>query len=120
MEPHELRAYCLSRRGAREDFPFGEGVAVYKVAGKMFALMPTDGAVQISLKCDPIWAAMLRQTYAAIIPGPHLNKRHWNGVVVNSSIPDDELREMIDHSYELVVKGLPRAKRETLSKCSEQ
>jgi predicted DNA-binding protein (MmcQ/YjbR family) len=114
MNRSELRAYCLSKRGAREDFPFGEDVAVYKVMGKMFALIPVDAPPQISLKCDPTFAEVLRQTYAAVTPAYHLNKQHWNGVRVDDSIPDDEIQEMIDHSYELVVKGLSKKAREKL------
>jgi predicted DNA-binding protein (MmcQ/YjbR family) len=93
---------------AREDFPFGEDVAIYKVMGKMFALIPVDATNQISLKCDPTFAEVLRQTYAEGTPGWHLNKRHWNDVITDGSIPDDEIEEMIDHSYDLVVKGLSK------------
>jgi predicted DNA-binding protein (MmcQ/YjbR family) len=114
MNRNELRAYCLSKRGAGEDFPFGEDVAVYKVMGKMFALMPVNAPSQISLKCDPAFADVLRQTYAAVTPAYHLNKQHWNGIMIDGSIPDDEIQEMIDHSYELVVKGLSKKDREKL------
>jgi predicted DNA-binding protein (MmcQ/YjbR family) len=74
MNRDELRANCLSKRGAREDFPFGDDVAVYKVMGKLFALLPVDAPNQISLKCDPTFAEVLRQTYAEVTPGYHLNK----------------------------------------------
>ena len=114
MNRDELKAYCLSKRGAREDFPFGDDVAVYKVVGKMFALIPVDASNQISLKCDPTFAEVLRQTYAEVTPGYHLNKQHWNSVITDGSIPEDEIQEMIDHSYELVVKGLSKKERAKL------
>jgi predicted DNA-binding protein (MmcQ/YjbR family) len=115
MERHDLRAYCLSKLGAREDFPFGEDVAVLKVADKMFALLPVSGPVSISLKCDPAWAVVLRDTYPAVTPGYHLNKRHWNSLLMDGTIPDEEVQEMIDHSYDLVVKSLTQAQRKTLA-----
>lgn len=108
MERHDLRAYCLSKRAVIEDFPFGEDVAVYKVEGKVFALLPVDAPISISLKCDPTLAGILRETYTAVTPGWHLNKKHWNTVKVDGSIPDGEILEMIDHSYEQVVKGMPK------------
>ncbi len=119
MNRDHLRAYCLSKRGAHEDFPFGEEVAVYKVMGKIFALIPVNVPTQISLKCDPTFAEVLRQTYAAVTPAYHLNKQHWNGVLVDGSIPDDEIEEMIDHSYELVVKRLSKKDREKLERGME-
>ncbi len=114
MNRDDVRGHCLSKPGAFEDFPFGEGVAVIKVSDKMFALIPMAVPVQISLKCDPDWAAILRQTFPAVQPGYHLNKRHWNTVTLDGSIPDDQLYEMIDHSYDLVVKSLPRSVRDSL------
>jgi predicted DNA-binding protein (MmcQ/YjbR family) len=114
MERNELRAYCLSKRAAIEDFPFGEEVAVFKVGGKVFALLPVSGPISISLKCDPTLAVVLRETYAAVTPGYHLNKKHWNTVEVDGSIPEDEIEEMIDHSYEQVMKGLTKKEREKL------
>src|SRR5688500_7525605 len=108
MERSELRTFCLSKRAVIEDFPFGEEVAVYKVEGKVFALLPVAPPTSISLKCDPTLAGILRETYAAVTPGWHLNKKHWNTVKVDGSIPDGEILEMIDHSYEQVVKGLPK------------
>lgn len=116
MDRTVLREYCLSKRATVEEFPFGEGVAVFKVAGKVFALLPVEGATRISLKCDPMLAVMLRETYPTVTPGYHLNKKHWNTVEVDGSIPDSEIFDMIDHSYEQVVKGLSRAERENLVK----
>ncbi len=114
MDRNDLRNYCLSHAAAVEDFPFGDGVAVMKVMGKMFALIPIDAPPRISLKCEPTLAEILRQTYPAVTPGYHLNKRHWNSIEVDGSIPDDEIRDMIDTSYDLVVKSLPKTQREQL------
>jgi predicted DNA-binding protein (MmcQ/YjbR family) len=114
-----LRNYCASRSGAVEDYPFGEDTVVYKVAGKMFALIPLDNRDQpptINLKCDPTLAEILRNIYDAVQPGYHMNKRHWNTVTVDGSIPDDEIYDMIDQSYALVVKSLKKDEREQLAK----
>jgi predicted DNA-binding protein (MmcQ/YjbR family) len=109
-------ASCLGKPGAVEDYPFGDGVAVCKVAGKMFALVPLGGEPgSVSLKCDPDRAAWLRRQYAAITAGYHLSKRHWNTVELDGSVPEDELLDLIDHSYELVVASLPRAARDKLN-----
>lgn len=109
----DLRAYCNKLPEAEETFPFDADTLVMKVVGKMFALIPADGA-SISLKCEPELAVILRQTYPAVQGGYHLNKRHWNTVTSDGTIPDDELYEMIDNSYHLVVKGLPKKDRERL------
>ncbi|HEX4812284.1 MAG TPA: MmcQ/YjbR family DNA-binding protein [Nonomuraea sp.] len=109
-------AACAARPGSVEDYPFGDEVAVFKVGGKMFALValgPPPGGV--SLKCDPDLVDDLRSRYAAITAGYHLNKRHWNTVTLDGSVPDDELLDLIDHSYELVVSRLPRAERDKLN-----
>jgi predicted DNA-binding protein (MmcQ/YjbR family) len=103
---------CARLPGAVEDYPFGDGVAVFKVGGRMFALVPLDGDPgRVNLKCDPELALHLRARYGAVRPGYHQNKRHWNTVDLDGSIPDDELQEMIDHSYELVLGQLPRVRR---------
>ncbi len=115
----DVRAYCLSRPAAVEEFPFGPDVRVFKVMGKMFALMPVD-TLSISLKCDPVLAQMQRDTYPAVQPGYHLNKRHWNSVTVDGTIADDEIEEMIRHSYDLIVKKLKKADRETLAKMAKE
>jgi predicted DNA-binding protein (MmcQ/YjbR family) len=109
-------AACLAKPGSAEDYPFGDEVAVFKVADKMFALVPLgESPGSVSLKCDPDLAADLRQTYAAITPGYHLNKRHWNTVTLDGSVPEEELLELIDHSYQLVVARLSRAERAKLN-----
>jgi predicted DNA-binding protein (MmcQ/YjbR family) len=108
-------AECGARPGAIEDYPFGDEVAVFKAGGKMFALVslgPPPGSV--SLKCDPDLAVELRRQYPAVTAGYHLSKRHWNTVSLDDSVPDDELTEMIAHSYALVVAGLTRAQRAAL------
>jgi predicted DNA-binding protein (MmcQ/YjbR family) len=106
---------CASLPGAVEDYPFGDGITVFKVGGRMFALVPLEGEpATVNLKCDPDLALALRARYAAVRPGYHQNKRHWNTVELDGSIEEDEVREMIDHSYELVVAGLPRADRSRL------
>ncbi len=114
----QVIAACSAEPGSAEDYPFGDEVAVFRVAGKMFALVtlgPAPGSV--SLKCDPDLAAGLRRRYAAITAGYHLNKRHWNTVTLDGSVPEDELLDLIDHSYELVVARLPRAERDKLNTC---
>jgi predicted DNA-binding protein (MmcQ/YjbR family) len=109
--------FCGRLPGAVEDYPFGEGVAVFKVGGRMFALVSLEGDPgSVNLKCDPELALELRARYSAVRPGYHQDKRHWNTVDLDESIDGEELREMIDHSYGLVVGGLPRAQRASLPK----
>ena len=112
----DVLGLCGRLPGAVEDYPFGDEVAVFKVGGRMFALVSLDGDPgRVNLKCDPGLALELRARYSAVRPGYHQDKRHWNTVDLDGSIADNELREMIDHSYGLVVDGLPRAKRPRLS-----
>lgn len=109
-----IKQYLLDKPEAIEDFPFGPDVAVYKVRDKIFALMNAENekagsankGIRINLKCDPIEAEQLRMVFDAVIPGYHMNKKHWNTVIINGSIPDGEVRRMIDNSYKLVAKGL--------------
>jgi predicted DNA-binding protein (MmcQ/YjbR family) len=115
-QPGWVIAACSAKPGAVEDYPFGDEVAVFKVAGKMFALMPLGEAPgSVSLKCDPDLATSLRGRYAAITPGYHLSKRHWNTVTLDGSVPGEEVLELIDHSYDLVVGRLTRAQRDQLT-----
>lgn len=116
MDREDLRRECGTLKGAREDFPFGPEVSVYKVMDKVFALIPTSGRVDISLKCDPMRAVMLRETYPAITPGYHLNKNHWNSIDCDGSVPDDEISDLIDHSYTLVVNALTKKQRQELDR----
>ena len=115
MNPAELRAHCLSFTGAGETFPFGPETSVFKVAGKMFALSQLGAdSLRVSLKCEPELAAALRGAHAAVLPGYHLNKRHWNTVIIDGSMPDDAILDMIEDSYDLVVSKLPRGRRQSL------
>jgi predicted DNA-binding protein (MmcQ/YjbR family) len=115
MNPAELRDHCLSFTGAEETFPFGPNTSVFKVAGKMFALSELAAdPLRVSLKCEPVLAGALREAHAAVLPGYHLDKRHWNTVVVDGSLSDDAIRDMIEDSYDLVVSNLPRADRRAL------
>jgi predicted DNA-binding protein (MmcQ/YjbR family) len=108
-------AACGAKPGSAEDYPFGDGAAVFKVAGRMFALVSLGRPLgSVSLKCDPRLAEDLRARYAAITPGYHLNKRHWNTVELDGSVPDEELLDLIDHSYDLIVTSLTRAQRDSL------
>ena len=112
MDLAKFREYCLSKPQATEGTPFGPDTLVFKVGGKMFALASLDEVpVTANLKCDPDLALDLRDRYEQVRPGYHMNKKHWNTVEIESGIPDAELRKMVDHSYELVVKSLPRATR---------
>lgn len=107
---------CGAKPGSVEDYPFGPEAAVFKVAGKMFALVSLGAPPgSVSLKCDPDLAVGLRRQHAAITAGYHLSKRHWNTITLDGSVPHDQLLDLIDHSYELVVAGLPRAERDRLS-----
>ena len=112
----QVIAACGAKPGAVEDYPFGDDTAVFKVGGKMFALVPLGPPPgSISLKCDPDLAVELRAQYPAITAGYHLSKRHWNTIQLDGSVPSEELIELIGHSYELVVAGLTRAERNKLS-----
>jgi predicted DNA-binding protein (MmcQ/YjbR family) len=115
MNARALRRCCLAQTGAVEDFPFGPDHSVFKVAGKMFALTALQRApLEVSLKCEPDLAVQLRDSYSAIRAGYHLNKRHWNTVRLDGSIPDQLVRDLIEDSYDLVVSGLPKRTREQL------
>jgi predicted DNA-binding protein (MmcQ/YjbR family) len=108
-----VRDYCLSKEGTiTEELPFGEGVLVYKVEGKMFLLTMLDRRpLSINLKADPEYAIELRERYESVKPGYHQNKKYWNTVVLDDTIPSHVVLTMIDHSYEQVVSGLPKKKR---------
>lgn len=116
MNIEELRDYCLSLKGTTESFPFDEVTLVIKVQGKMFALIPLDNIdTQIALKCDPERAVTLREEFSAIVPAWHFNKKYWNTVLIDPMISRSFLCELIKHSYDLVVAGLPRKLREEIS-----
>jgi predicted DNA-binding protein (MmcQ/YjbR family) len=115
MDATALRAWCLRQAGAVEDFPFGPEHSVFKVAGKMFALSALDRApLEVSVKCEPDLAVALRDSYPAIRPGYHLNKRHWNTITLDGSLADELVRDLIEDSYDLVVSALPKRVREQL------
>jgi len=117
MNIETFREYCLSKPAATEDTPFGPGNIVFKVGGKMFALAALDEVPPaVNLKCDPDLALELRDRYAQVRPGYHMNKKHWNMVELDGVIPEKEIREMVDHSYDLVVRSLSKARREKLPK----
>jgi predicted DNA-binding protein (MmcQ/YjbR family) len=105
----EFREYCLTKPNATEGTPFGEETLVFKVGGKMFALASLDAVPpRVNLKCDPERALDLRDRYEEVQPGYHMNKKHWNTVELSGGVPEVELREMVDHSYDLVVARLPK------------
>jgi len=102
MNIESLREYCISKSNVEEGFPFGEDTLVFKVKGKIFALANLDGDLSINLKCDPEFALELREKYTSVQPGYHMNKKHWNTVLLDGTIPDSEIINWIDHSYSLV------------------
>lgn len=111
MNAARLRAFCLEFNAAAEEFPFGPETSVFKVLGKMFALSALNARpLTVNLKCEPEIAVQLRADHPAIVPGWHMNKRHWNTVTVGE-LPEKMVRELIEDSYDLVVAGLPKAER---------
>ena len=105
MNIETIRDYCLSKPGAEETLPFGPDVIVFKVNGKVFLLLPLDTEeLRFNVKCDPDLAIELREQYSSVLPGWHMNKKHWNTIVVDGTVPSKLIREWIDHSYELVNK----------------
>jgi predicted DNA-binding protein (MmcQ/YjbR family) len=115
MDATQLRRWCLHQAGAIEDFPFGPETSVFKVGGKIFALSALERApLEVSVKCEPDLALALRDSYRGVRPGYHLNKRHWNTISLDGSMPDQLVRDMIEDSYDLVVSALPKRVREQL------
>ncbi|NQX91902.1 MAG: MmcQ/YjbR family DNA-binding protein [Flavobacteriales bacterium] len=114
MNIEEFREYCIVKPGVTEETPFGPDTLVFKVEGKMFALAGMVDFKSINLKCDPEKALEYREEYHAVRPGYHMNKKHWNTVDVNMDVNDDLLKDMINHSFDLVVKSLPAAKRKII------
>ena len=114
MELQAIIDYCASKKAATQEFPFDDTTLVFKVASKMFALIGLDAPHGINLKCDPMYAIALRQKYDGIIPGYHMNKKHWNTIKPDSDVPDKLIIELIDHSYEIIVDKLPKSKRKEL------
>jgi len=117
MDIKILKSYLSNKPGSKEDYPFGPDVLVYKVMGKMFALFGgDDNPIRINLKCDPNEAIVLRDMYESIIPGYHMNKEHWNTVILDGNVPEIIVKKLIDDSYELVAKSLKKSERIFLSK----
>jgi len=102
MDVEILREYCIAKEGATESFPFGEDTLVFKANEKIFALVNLDGDLNINLKCDPGLAIELRERFSAVTPGYHMNKKHWNTIILDGTIPDKEVFSWIDHSYDLI------------------
>lgn len=119
MNIEQLYDYCLAKKGVEDTFPFDKDTLVFKVLGKMFVIAPLDkwdkGEASITLKCDPDYAIELRDRYSCIYPGPYVSTKHWNTVdLYTGEIAPKLMCSLIDHSYEMVVKGLPKKLRETL------
>lgn len=115
MNIETLREYCLSKKAAEEGFPFGEDTLVFKVKGKIFLLVSLgSNPLQFNAKCEPEKAIELREQYDAVQPGYHMNKKHWNTVIVDGRLSTGLLKEMIDDSYNLIVQSLPKKIREEL------
>jgi predicted DNA-binding protein (MmcQ/YjbR family) len=116
MDVEQLREYCLSKPGTEETLPFGPDTLVFKIAGKAFLLCTLNtGELSFNAKCDPDLASELREKYTCVRPGYHMNKKHWNTIVVDGSVATKLLKEWIDHSYEQVVKGLPKKTSSSLN-----
>lgn len=114
MDIEVYREYCLAKPGVTEELPFGPDTLVFKVMGKLFALSGVEEFKSINLKCEPERATELRDRFPAVQPGYHMNKKHWNTVLMDGTLPHKMVLELIDHSYDLVVKGLPKKDREAL------
>ena len=112
MDIESLREYCLKKKGATEEFPFGPDTLVFKVGGKVFLITTLDQSpLQFNVKCDPEKAIELRERYESIQPGYHMNKKHWNTIYVDGRLPEKMLREMIDNSYDLILQSRFRKKQ---------
>lgn len=114
MHIEQLRDYCLAKPFVEEDFPFGGDTLVFKIGGKIFLLAGLDNFDSFNVKCDPEKAIELREMFQGIIPGYHMNKKHWNTIQLNSDVNDQDMFQMIDHSYELVFNSLPKKIRQNL------
>lgn len=108
MNIEELREYCITKKGVTESFPFDEETLVFKVMNKMFLLTNINKDLSMNVKCDPEKAIELREEYSSVLPGWHMNKKHWNTVNIDGSISDNQLKKWIDHSYVLIVDSLTK------------
>jgi len=109
-----LRQHCCAKPGVVEDYPFGEETATFRVMGKMFALSDPFEFTLINVKCDPELALELRAQYSAVTPGYHMNKKHWNSLMMDGSLDNQDIFKWVDHSYDLIVKSLPKTLKEEL------
>ena len=117
MDLESIRKYCLQKQSTTESFPFGEYTLVFKVCGKIFLLMSLDSQpLQFNVKCNPEKAEEFREAYSSVIPAFHMNKKHWNTIIMNGQVNSKMIREMIDDSYSLVVRSLPLKERKKLEK----
>ncbi len=107
MQLQTVIDYCTSRPGSTQEFPFDDTTLVFKIKGKMFALISLDEPHRINLKCDPAYALVLRQQYPQVRPGYHMNKKHWNTIELDGTVTDENMMQWIDDSYELVIRKLP-------------
>ncbi len=114
MDIEFFREYCLKKKGVTEELPFDNNTLCFKVMGKIFAITDIDEFESINLKCHPEEAIKLREKYESVLPGYHMNKKHWNTIAVNSDMDDKTLLHWINHSYDKVVAGLPKKLREEL------
>jgi len=115
MDLDSIRIYCLGKKSVTESFPFGESTLVFKVMGKIFLLMSLDyHPLQFNVKCEPEKALELREEYRSVIPAYHMNKKHWNTVILNGQLSTKQIHEMIDASYSLVIQSLPLKERKKL------
>ncbi len=114
MNAEQIREYCLSKKAVTEEFPFDEVTLVFKVMDRIFALVSLDEELSVNLKCKPDRALDLRERFPAVSPGYHMNKKHWNTIVIDGTMKWGLVKELIDHSYEIVVQGLSRRSREEL------
>jgi len=115
MDIETFRNYCLGKTGVTEDFPFDESTLVFKVMNKIFALVDVDNFQFANLKCDPERALELREKYTCVKPGYHMNKKHWNSVYMDGTVANDLVLSWVDHSYDLIVKGLSQKDRQILA-----
>jgi predicted DNA-binding protein (MmcQ/YjbR family) len=115
MDIEKFRNHCLSKKGVTEEFPFDNKTLVFKVMGKIFALADIEDFVGINLKCDPEIAVELRERYPAVLPGYHMNKKHWNTILMDGSIPEKYIWNWIDDSYDLVSASLTKKQKEELA-----
>lgn len=119
MNIEDFRDYCLNKKGVTEETPFDVNTLVFKVMGKMFALTDIENFTSINLKCDPEKASELREKYHAVVEGYHMNKKHWNTIMMDLSIPDHTIKSWVDDSYNLVATGLTKALRKELEELED-